>query len=446
MSIFKSYDIRGRYPEEVNEAVAYKVGRAFVTFTSYRHLLVGQDCRLSSPSMAKALIDGLTDQGADVDLAGMQSTPLLDLMQAHLKYDAVLVVTASHMGRAFNGIKMYLKGSRAINAGYGMADIERLVGENRFSSEKKGRVARIELMQAYTDVIVKQFRRPFSKVSVVLDASNGAKGPELEHVMNALDVAFHPLNFTPDGTFPAHEPNPMVGEGYDTMERAIRLQHASCGAMFDGDGDRIMLFDELGKPVRNDFTLALLASIVLHKHPGAKIIHDLLASKAVPEAIRAAGGVPVRVRVGYSFARETLVKEGCFLGGESSGHFFEEELLGSGNVLYVLFTVLGHLHDTGKPLSSLVRPFAQYASTGVLNVEVESASQSMAALEKEFEGEKKDRLDGLTVEMGRGWFVVRPSHTEDGMLRVIVEGADREAMESLRDRVLAVVGARDRPR
>ncbi len=435
--IFKAYDVRGAWPDELDEEIARRIGRATAVFLGCRNALVGHDMRRSGPALAGALVDGLRDQGVDVTFIGRASSPLVYF--AGKDHECSVSVTASHNPPPDNGMKICAGGALPIGSANGLLEIARLVEENRFSpAPRRGTLVEDAPRERFVEASLAALhaRRRFR---VVVDAGNGMGGPDYA-ALAARDVPFEivPLWFEPDDTFPHHEPNPLKFENLRDLQAKVRETGADLGIGLDGDADRCFFVDETGEILPADLVTALVARDVLREKPGATILYDLRSSRVVREEIERAGGRAVECRVGHAFIKKMLRDEHGVFAGELSGHFYFEESSWAENTFLALFRVLNILEAERQPLSRLVAPLRRYHGSGEVNSRVEDVAAVLRELEERYGDGEVSHLDGLKVSYPDWWFNVRPSNTEP-VLRLVVEATSRELMERKRDEILAII-------
>ncbi len=429
-SIFKSYDVRGVYPDELNREAAFAVGRAFIRKTGVKQVVVGHDARLSSPELLEGLVAGLSAEGAKVHTIGQTSTEGLYFAVGHYNYPGGIMITASHNPKAYNGFKMMTQEGGSITWIRGK-DLLEFVEEG--VSDKKD----VELFKK--DIWHDFIHHIFSMVDVadlpplkvVVDTSNGVVGPILEQCKDRLPVEIIPLNFTPDGNFPAHGPNPLAEHASDQIKETILKEKADFGFMFDGDGDRIFLVDETGQLVRGDATLLLLAKDFLSKHPGMAIAYNAICSKAVPEFVKKWGGVPIRTQVGFVNVREGLIKNNGIMGGETSCHYCFRDFFYMDSGMVAMLSLLRLISSDGRKVSELVAEVFPYHKADEMNFTVTDKDAIMEKVKAKYEDGKQDFLDGITVEYQDWWFNVRGSNTEP-LLRLTIEANTKELLEEKR--------------
>ncbi len=438
--IFKAYDIRGAYPDAIDEELTRQIGRAIAVHLAARTALVGHDMRRSSPSLAAALIDGLRTEGVDVTFIGQASSPLV--YSAGRDYDAAVAVTASHNPLPDNGMKICARDAAPIGSDNGLWTIRDLVAAGRFSpAPRRGELRTLEPRSAFVDQSLAFLRieRPFR---VVVDGANGMGGPDyLELARRQTPLEILPLYLDPDDNFPHHEPNPLVFENLRDLQAEVRRTGADLGVALDGDGDRCLMVDEQGDIVPADLTTALIAPEVLAEHPGTPILFDVRSSRVVAEEILAAGGRPVECRVGHAFIKKVLREEQAHFGGELSGHFYFREASCAENTLLALFRLLNLLERRKCTLSEAVAPLRRYHSSGEINSRVEQIQPCLQALEERYHDGTISTLDGLKVSYPTWWFNVRPSNTEP-LLRLVVEASSATELEARTAELLALIRGR----
>jgi phosphomannomutase len=441
-SVFKAYDVRGIYPTEVDEDGALAIGRAYVEQFSLQRIAVGRDMRLSSPSVAAAVIEGATAAGADVLDIGLVGTEMLYFAVGENELDGGVMVTASHNPKDYTGMKIVRAGALPVGGDSGLLDVAaRATSGAWHRTGPVGTVSAIDIWPAFVDRVL-SFIDPAAlrPLKVVIDAANGMAGRMLPPVLERLPIDTVPCYFEPDGSFPNHEPNPLLPENREFIVRKTLEEGADLGVAFDGDADRCFFVDDTGEFVPGDFATALFAQNVLEKEPGATVIYDVRASWAVPETIERAGGSAVVNRVGHAFIKERMREVGAAFAGEVSGHYYFRDFTQADTGVVPFLVMLERISRGGTKLSELLRPFRErYFITGELNTPVADVPGKLAELEQRFGPEGSvTHLDGLSVEAADWHFNVRPSNTEP-LLRLNLEARSQELMERKRDEVLAVI-------
>jgi phosphomannomutase len=442
--VFKAYDVRGIYPTELDEDGAYAIGRSFVEAFEPARIAIGHDMRVSSPSMTAAAIRGASEAGAEVLELGLVGTEMVYFAVGELDLDGGIAVTASHNPKDYTGMKIVRLGALPVGGDSGLMDIRDRAMSLSAPPEDltPGQVQPYDIWEQYVDRVLSFVDlEAIGPLKVVIDAANGMAGAMLPPVLERLpQVETMRCFFEPDGTFPNHEPNPLLPENREFIVRKTLEEGADFGVAFDGDADRCFFVDDSGDFVPGDFVTALFAEAVLKKEPGAKIIYDVRASWAVPETILQEGGEPLVNRVGHAFIKQRMREEGAAFAGEVSGHYYFRDFsqADSGVIPFLLMLELVSKRNTA--LSEIVRPFREtYFITGELNTPVENVEAKLKELEERFGAEGKvGHLDGLSVEAEDWHMNVRPSNTEP-LLRLNLEARSRELMERKRDEVLAVI-------
>src|SRR4051794_19363109 len=442
--VFKAYDVRGLYPEELDEEGAYAIGRAYVQQFDPRRMAVGRDMRLSSPQMADAVIRGASDEGAEVLDLGMIGTEMLYFAVAALGLDGGLTVTASHNPKQYTGMKIVRRGALPVGGESGLLDIrDRALEVRDVKGGGDARVSSYDIWPAYVDRVLSfvdtSALRP---LKVVIDAANGMAGAMLPPVLERLEmVEAVRCFFDPDGSFPNHEPNPLLPENREFIVEKTLSEGADLGVAFDGDADRCFFVDDTGEFVPGDFATALFAESVLAKEPGAKVIYDVRASRAVPETIEAHGGVALVNRVGHAFIKDRMRKDDAAFGGEVSGHYYFRDFSQADTGVVPFLLMLDLVSRRGQKLSEVLAPFrSRYFITGEINTPVADVALKLQELKERYaaEGGRISHLDGISVDFDDWHFNVRPSNTEP-LLRLNLEAFSEQQMEEKRDEVLGLI-------
>jgi phosphomannomutase len=437
--IFKAYDVRGVYPEELNEDVARRIGWAFAEFTRSPALAVGRDCRLSSPSLVAAFTEGVADRGVDVVDIGLATTDMLYFASGRLDMPGAMF-TASHNPPQYNGIKLCRAGAAPVGADSGLDEVRDLAAREPPSPvPAHGTVRTGDLVEEYIDHVLSFVDADqIAPLTVVADAANGMAGLVLPAIFERLPAKLVGLYLDLDGTFPNHPADPIQPENQADLMRAVLEHSADVGLAFDGDADRVFLVDERAQGVSGSLVTALVAEAMLEREPGGKIVHNLICSWVVPEVVREHGGVPIRTRVGHSFIKKVMADTGAIFGGEHSGHYYFRDHFRADSGLIAALFVLQRLSETGMPLSQLLAPYRRYEASGEINSEVADQAAATERVAEAFRDGRQDRLDGLTVEYENWWFNVRPSNTEP-LLRLNVEARTKELLEEKTKAVLSVI-------
>jgi phosphomannomutase len=441
--VFKAYDVRGIYPSELDEEGAYAIGRAVVEQFEPKRFAVGRDMRLSSPAMAAAAIRGAADGGADVIDLGMIGTEMLYFAVGDLGLDGGLTVTASHNPKQYTGMKIVRRGALPVGGESGLLDVrDRAMSGVWHQSGPAGTVSALDIWPAYVDrvmsfVDVSEIR----PLKVVIDAANGMAGAMLPPVLDRLPmVDAVRCFFEPDGTFPNHEPNPLLPENREFIVRKTLEEGADLGVAFDGDSDRCFFVDDTGEFVPGDFVTALFAESVLAKEPGAKIIYDVRASRAVPETIERDGGEALINRVGHAFIKARMRKDHAAFGGEVSGHYYFRDFSQADTGVVPFLLMLDLISRKGRKLSEILAPLRErFFLTGELNTPVKDVALKLQEIKERYGREGRiSHLDGISVDFDDWHFNVRPSNTEP-LLRLNLEATSEDLMERKRDEVLELI-------
>jgi phosphomannomutase len=444
-SVFKAYDVRGVYGRELDEEGAYAVGRGYAEHFEPRRMAVGRDMRVSSPSMTAAVIDGAADGGADVVDLGEVGTEMLYYAVGELALEGGICVTASHNPKEYTGMKIVRRGALPVGGESGLLDVRDRALGGFGVVERRGSVSHEDVWPGFVERCLSFVdANAIRPLRVVVDAANGMAGAMLPPILERLpQLDVIRCFFEPDGTFPNHEPNPLLPENREFIVGKTRDERADLGVAYDGDADRCFFVDDTGEFVPGDFVTALLAELMLEKEPGAKIIYDVRASWAVPRAIERAGGVPLVNRVGHAFIKHRMRKEDALFAGEVSAHYYFRDFTQADTGVVPFLLVLELLSRRGQKLSELLRPFRErYFVTGEINTPVADVPLKLQELKERYAaaGGRISHLDGLSVDFDDWHFNVRPSNTEP-LLRLNLEALSEEEMAERRDELLALIQA-----
>lgn len=440
-SVFKAYDVRGIYPEELDEEGAYAIGRAYVEQFEPGRIAVGRDMRLSSPAMARAVIEGAADAGAEVLDLGLVGTEMVYFAVGELGLDGGIALTASHNPKQYTGMKIVRRGARPVGGESGLLDIRDRALAGFEAPAARGTVREHDVWPAFVDRVLSFVDvEEIGPLRVVVDAANGMAGAMLPPVLEQLPVEAVRCFFEPDGSFPNHEPNPLLPENREFIVGKTLAEGADLGVAFDGDGDRCFFVDETGEFVPGDFVTALLAAAVLEKEPGARIIYDVRASWAVPETIGRAGGTALVNRVGHAFIKQRMREEHAAFAGEVSGHYYFRDFSQADSGVIPFLLMLELISKKGQTLAEILRPYrGAYFITGELNARVADAPVVLERIAEHFAGEGAvSHLDGISVDAETWHMNVRPSNTEP-LLRLNAEAPDEKAVTELVRRVSDIV-------
>ena len=443
-SIFKAYDIRGTYPDQLNAEVARDIGRAFVNHLglSGSRVVVARDMRLSGEDLERAFVEGITESGADVLDLGLVSTDALYFAVGHLEEPGGAMITASHNPKHYNGFKLCREQAIALSGEAGIGQMRDLIVADKLPepAEYPGSVEQTDITEDYAKhclgFIDTEGLRP---LKIVVDAGNGMAGKMLPPLFEKLPFEYVPMYFELDGSFPNHPPNPIEPENVVELQERVRDENADFGVAFDGDADRCFVVDEKGQTVSGDILAALISKNVLEKEPGATILYSAVCSKAFPELVEREGGVPVRTKAGHSIIKPQMRERDAAFGGEHSAHFYFRENYFADSGIIAMLAVAELVGRQKGGISDLISPIDPYVRSGEINSEVADQRAVLKKIEElHSDLAEIDHLDGLTVDLGDWWFNLRPSNTEP-LLRLNVEAGDRETMERERDRLLDLI-------
>jgi phosphomannomutase len=442
--VFKAYDVRGIYPEELDEAGAEAIGRAYVEQFEPRKIAVGRDMRLSSPTMHEAVIRGATAAGCEVVDIGLVGTEMVYFAVGSLGLEGGIMVTASHNPKDYTGMKIVRRGALPVGGESGLLDVrDRAVSETTDSAANSATAEEYDIWPEYVARVLSFVdTAAIRPLKVVVDAANGMAGTMLPPVLEHLPIDAVCCYFEPDGSFPNHEPNPLLPENREFIVRKTLEEGADLGVAFDGDADRCFFVDDTGEFVPGDFVTALFAESVLAREPGANVIYDVRASHAVPDTIERAGGVALVNRVGHAFIKARMRKDDAVFAGEVSGHYYFRDFSQADTGVVPFLLMLELISQKGRTLSEILGPLRErYFITGEINTPVADVALKLQELKERYGGEGTvSHLDGLSVDAGEWHFNVRPSNTEP-LLRLNLEASSEALMEEKRDEVLAVIRA-----
>lgn len=444
LSCFKAYDIRGKVPDELNEGIAYRIGRSYAAFLNPARVVIGRDIRLSSGSLANALSDGLTDSGADVFDIGVCGTEQIYFATFSEGMDGGIMVTASHNPMDYNGMKLVREGARPISGDSGLNIIKEMVNNNTFDCQtKKGHATPLDIKDKYIAHLLGYIDIPaLCPFKIVVNAGNGCAGVVIDLLEKRLPFSFIKINHEPDGTFPNGVPNPLLPETRDSTVRAIREHKADIGIAWDGDFDRCFFFDGNGNFIEGYYIVGLLSTAILAKHPNEKIIHDPRLTWNTIDIVLNSGGIPVMNKTGHAFIKERMRAENAVYGGEMSAHHYFRDFAYCDSGMIPWLTVLEIMSKTGKPLSELVGDrIVMFPASGEINCKIKDPRAAIARVEEMYRNEtvSVDYTDGLSMEFA-GWrFNLRCSNTEP-ILRLNVETkGDEGLMRKKTDELLGII-------
>ena len=440
-SIFKSYDVRGIYPSELNDDIAYGIGRCFVPLVGAKTIVVGRDMRPSGTSLFEAFARGATEAGADVADIGLVSTDALYFAVGKFGFDGGVMITASHNPANYNGMKFTRALAEAISLDTGLADIRDRIASGSLppKAASPGTLSRRDVLDAFAEHCLSFVNRSVIKpFKIAIDAGNGMAGKTVPYIFKYLPCEVTPLYFELDGSFPNHPASPIEPENMADLQAAVKRHGCDLGAAFDGDADRMFVVDERAQIVDGSTVTALVALNTLKRHPGAKILYNLICSRSVPELIERAGGIPVRSQVGHSIIKKTMREQDVVFGGEHSGHFYFKDNWYADSGMIALMQCLEVFSEANAPVSEVIAPIDTRYRSGEINTHVEDVPATLARIELHYADAQIDHLDGDTISYPHWWMNVRPSNTEP-LLRLNVEGDTKELMERHRDEALALI-------
>ncbi|MCB9885071.1 MAG: phosphomannomutase/phosphoglucomutase [Planctomycetes bacterium] len=441
MSIFKAYDIRGTYPDQIDAKIAFRIGAAMVRFLSAKRLVVGRDMRTMAPEIQDAVIDGMLSQGCDVVDIGLASTPMVYYAIGKIPCDGGMAVTASHNPKQYIGFKMCRAEARPLSGDTGIQEIRKMAEAGDLpAAERRGKRDFVDVTKDWVQHIA-GFAKGVKPMKICVDYANGMGANESPAIFAAIPgLQVVPLYDQLDGTFPNHEANPLKESNLDVLRDLVKKEKAPIGLSFDGDADRCAFVDEEGRTVHADLITVILARDMLRRHPGKGIIYDLRSSKVTAEEIAKMGGRPVRERVGHSFMKETMRRTDCIGGGELSGHFYFAENYYTDCGVLAAILVLNELSASGKTLKQLADPLRKYFGTGEINFQVDDKDARMKDVAAKYHDAQIDYLDGITVTYPDWWVNVRPSNTEP-FLRMCLEADTAELREQKKAELMAILGS-----
>ena len=450
-SVFKAYDIRGLFGSELDPEAARQIGRAFVRVVAgfagkpaaQLRLGLGRDMRLTAPEMAAAYTEGMISEGATVLDAGMIGTEMLYFLVGSRRLDGGVMCTASHNPKAYTGAKLVRHSAIALSGDAGIDDIRRLIAAGLPAAPGGGRHEQVEIYEEFHDAAI-GFIDPAAvkPLRVVVDGGNGMAGPMVGPLLERLGLQLETAYWTPDGNFPDHEPNPLLAENREFIMGEVVRRHADLGIAWDGDADRCFFIDDTGAFVDGDFLTAMLGESMVRRHPGASILYDVRASRAVADTVSRAGGIPLMNRVGHAYFKERMREEGGVFGGEVSGHYYFRDFYCADSGTLPALLILELVSRSGAKLSELLEPYrARYFISGEINSEVSDAPAKMELIAQHYSDARQTTLDGISIDYDDWHFNVRSSNTEP-LLRLCLESlVSPQDMEQRRDEVLALIRA-----
>ena len=443
--IFKAYDIRGRTDiGDLDATAAGRIGRGFAEFVANKfpgvvEVVVGRDCRESSVELAEALMSGIQFGGIDVVDIGEVATDMIYFASGTGAVPGVMI-TASHNPAEYNGIKLCGPLATPIGIDSGLGEVRRLAGQELADAPIAGKRREESVIEGYLQHLFSIVDpTAIAGLRVAVDGGNGMAGVVIEDVFAATNATLIGLYLEPDGTFPNHPANPLEPANMADLIALVRTDRPDLGVAFDGDADRAFFVDEMGVALSGSTTTALIARWFLERQPGASIVHNLITSRAVPETIIAAGGTPIRTKVGHSYIKQVMADSGAIFGGEHSGHYYFVDNYRADSGMLAMLVLLQVMSEAGEPLSQLRRTVEPYRQSGEINLSVDDKPAAVARVTRAFSGGHIDDLDGLTMSWDDEWFNVRASNTEP-VLRINVEAPTEARVAELLVQIQQAIG------
>ncbi len=438
-NIFKAYDVRGVYPKELNKKSAELVGKAFVRFLRKGNqqkklkIVVGRDNRASSPALFSSLKKGILMEGADLIDIGLSSSPMFYFAVWNYGFDGGIIITASHNPPQYNGLKIVSKGAKMIGSNTGLDKIKKLVfqieKEKKPSSSRLGQIKKKNVLKDYLKFNLRAADiKKIKNLKIVIDTGNAVSGILIRELKKYLPSGIYHLFAKLDSSFPNHLPNPLEEKNIKDLKKLVRQRKADLGVAFDGDGDRVVFVNELGKVIPPDFITCLISEIILKKSKREKIIYTICSSNIIKEVVKKNNGKAIAWKVGHTFIKEKMRKEKAIFGGEYSGHFFLKSHNFCEVPLFIIFKILEKISESKKSISELTEAYEKYHYSGIVNLEVKDKKRRLKELEKKYKGGKITHLDGLRIDFKDWWFSARPSNTEN-LLRICVEAKTKSLMK-----------------
>lgn len=440
-SIFKAYDIRGVFPDQINKDVAYKTGFALAAYLKPKAIAVGRDMRISSDDLFEGLAEGITDMGVDVIDIGLVSTDGLYFAVGKHNYDGGVMITASHNPKEYNGFKICRKNAQPLSGKVGLNQILEMINSDELPPKPAVQGVRVrkdisaDYAQHCLSFIDRSKIKPFK---VVIDAGNGMAGATLPPVLKQLPIEVTELYFELDGSFPNHPASPIELENLVDLQQSISENSADFGVAFDGDADRMFLVDKRGRQIGGDMVTALVAKSLLTQHSGETILYNIICSNAVPELVNSLGGTAVCTRVGHALIKPMMKDRNAIFGGEHSGHFYFRDNWFADSGLIAFLVCLELMSIEQRDLHELIAEIDPYVRSGEINTRVDSTNEKLDAVALAFKDGTQDRLDGLTVRYEDFWFNLRPSNTEP-LLRLNVEANVKKTLDDKVERLLRII-------
>ena len=444
MSAFKAYDIRGIYGKDIDEELAYKVGYFLPKLLNADHVVVGRDIRLSSPSLHEALVKGITDSGNDVWDLGLATTPMVYFATAFLDAEASVQITASHNPKEYNGLKISRKGALPVGGDSGLKDLERMTKEEQIVvADKKGQVKDYSYVKDEYEKFLKPYSAGLDTLNISIDCSSGMSSLIIKDILGDKP---HYINDSFDGSFPAHEPNPLEEENCAQIKAETVKNGSDCGVIYDGDADRVMFIDEKGAFIQPDYITAVIGYYYASKNRIGNALQDIRTSRSTTEYLEKLGFKVTTWKVGHAYAKLKIREIDGIFGGELAGHYYFKDFFNCDSGIFaslLVLSVVKKLKEEGRTLSSLISEIVKYANSGEINFRLDNKDEAISALYKRFaEDEKPDTImdfDGYRIEYPDWWFNVRKSNTEP-YLRIVAEARTEELLQSKLDEIKGIIG------
>ena len=448
MKAFKTYDIRGIYGVDIDQKLAFKIGYAFVCIIAKKKILVGYDARMYSKELLDAFSLGAKLGGAIIYNVGLTTTPALHYLQIKNRLSSGVMVTASHNPAEYHGFKFFDESGGSISYHKGLKDIEIFIQNNQIKVPERFPVLPVTYnnrVSEYINFITKNVSSPGSKLKIVIDVSNGSAGEVVRAVVEKIDIDVVILNSNPDGTFPVHSPNPLDFKSHKLVASEVQNNNAHLGALLDGDGDRVIFFDEKGRLIESNFSSSLIALALLNRYPKSVIVHDLIASRVFSEIILQAGGLPVSSRIGYTFLYDKMREHKAVFGSETSGHLYfrVNDNFYTESAIYGIFILLNYLIEKNKPISKLIEPLrSRYFQQQEVNIDIKNINvdEILCKISSAYSSTKQDKIDGLSIYGDTAWFNIRPSNTEP-LLRLTVEAVNKQVADKTTNLILSLINS-----
>jgi phosphomannomutase len=440
MGVFKAYDIRGVYPEEINEDLAKKIGNAIAVYFNCKDIVVGMDMRLSSPKLFSALAEGICDSGANVHLIGMCTTPLLSFAVIRKKFDFGIMISASHNPSKYNAFKLIKYPGFQIHKDLGMKEIQDIVEKGEYAEIEGKRGEIIENKNIIDEYIIhiKQYALSIKNKKIVIDYGNGVGAITAKKVFDDLELEVVHMYSEPDGNFPNHEANPLEEKNLIDLKKKVIEERANLGISFDGDADRCIIVDDKGETIPADLIVAYLSQYEISDHINKNVYFDLRFSRVVAEEIKKNGGNPVKMKVGNPFYKEVLINEGGAFASELSGHMMFPENYSIDDGLFAAIKILDALSHETEKISEVIKEYKKYYATEEINMTIKDGNLVFKNLKNKYKNGKISELDGVSIDYEDWWFNIRKSNTEP-LIRLRIEANTLEKRDQKRAEIIDLI-------